>query len=415
MAAFGTFERMLAFRYLRARRQEGFISVIAGFSLIGIALGVATLIIVMSVMNGFRQELLGRILGLSGHVSVAGAAGPITDFDQVAERLRGLQGVVSATPIIEGEAMVTANGIASGARVRGIRVEDLARGSLSGIAIRAGALESMGDDGVAIGVRLAQSLRLGLGDKVTLVLPQFQGSQPSGLPRTRGFTVAATFYAGMYEYDSGTIFMPLEAAQGYFRLAGAATAIEVMLENPDLVSRLRPLIASAAGPGSRIADWQQTNASRFNALQIERDVMFFILTLIILVATFNIVSSMIMLVKDKGHDIAILRTMGATSGAVLRVFLMSGASVGVIGTTAGFLIGVAFARNIESLGHLLQALAGGELLSGEIYFLTHLPSILDWGEVASVVAMGLALSFLATVYPSWRAARLDPIEALRYE
>ncbi|MBI1775450.1 MAG: lipoprotein-releasing ABC transporter permease subunit [Proteobacteria bacterium] len=415
MSAFGTFERMLALRYLRARRQEGFISVIAGFSLLGIALGVATLIVVTSVMNGFRQELLGRILGLNGHVTIYGAAAPIGDFDQVSKRLGELRGVVRAIPMVEGQAMATANGIAAGALVRGMRVGDLARSDFLGTSIRSGKLESLDEDGVSIGARLAEKLHVAVGDEIALVSPQFQTTAIGSMPRTRSYTVAAIFDVGMYEYDSIFVFMPLGAAQIFFRVPDAATGIEVTLENADLVPAMRPLLASAAGGDKRLYDWQQAYSGLFNAVQVQRNVMFLILTLIVLVAAFNIISSMIMLVKDKGHDIAILRTMGATSGSVQRVFIMSGAAVGTIGTFAGLLLGIAFARNIESIRQLLQGLTGAELFSPVIYNLSHLPAILDWSEVSQVVAMGLILSFLATLYPSWRAARMDPVEALRYE
>jgi lipoprotein-releasing system permease protein len=415
MAAFGSFERMLAFRYLRARRQEGFVSVIAGFSFLGIALGVATLIIVMSVMNGFRQELLDRVLGLEGHARVEAAAGALADFDAVAGRLRAINGVKSASPVIDGEAMATANGIAAGARVRGMRAGDLAQGPLAGRSVRGGSLDGMDEDGIVVGIALAQMLHLQIGDRLSLVLPVFDAKGVAGLPRTRAYRVAAVFAIGMYEYDSTYIFMPLEAAQDLFRLDDRVSAIEIMLKDPEAVPALRPLIAAAAGKGSRLSDWQQSNSSRFNAIQIERDVMFFILTLIILVATFNIVTGMIMLVKDKGHDIAIIRTMGATSASILRVFLMSGAAIGVIGTLAGLVLGLAVARNVEALGRLIERAAGSAAYSQEIYFLAHLPAIVDWRNVAAVAAMGLALSFLATLYPSWRAARLDPVEALRYE
>ncbi len=415
MAAFGIFERMLAFRYLRQRRQEGFISVIAGFSLLGIALGVATLIVVTSVMNGFRQELLARILGLNGHVTIYGAEGPIPDFDAIAERLRALKGVVSVDPVVQGQVLATANGMNAGALVRGTRLEDLQRGGFVPSSIHSGALADMDENAVVIGVRLAEKLHLAVGDEILLVSPQFQVTAIGSIPRTRAYTVAAIFDVGMYEYDSIFVFMPLKSAQVFFRVPDAASGLVVTLENPDLAAAMRPLLLSAAGPGKQLYDWQQANSGIFNAVQVQRNVMFLILTLIVLVAAFNIISSMIMLVKDKGHDIAILRTMGATSGSILRVFFMSGASIGVIGTVAGLALGVAFARNIEAIRQLLQRLTGTDLFSAEIYALSRLPAILDWGDVLSVVAMALALSFLATIYPAWRAARLDPVEALRYE
>ncbi|HVG82569.1 MAG TPA: lipoprotein-releasing ABC transporter permease subunit [Methylomirabilota bacterium] len=413
---FGAFERMVAMRYLRARRQEGFISVIAGFSLLGIALGVATLIIVMSVMNGFRHELLSRILGLNGHMAVYAELGPVLDYEGVAERLSKVRGVVQTVPTVEGQVMATAHGGATGALVRGVRPEDLAKRKVVSDHIVAGTLDRFkGDDAILVGSRLAQRFGLGIGSQLTLISPQGNPTAFGTVPRIRGYTIIGIFEVGMYEYDSTFIFMPLEAAQKFFRLPAAVTNVEVMVGNPDMVGALAGPVLEAAGPGHRLVDWQRANSTFFNAIQVERNVMFLILTLIILVAAFNIISGQIMLVKDKGRDIAILRTMGATRGMVLRIFLLSGASIGIVGTLIGFALGVLFADNIETIRQWLQGLTGTELFSAEIYFLSQLPAIIEPGEVAAVVLMALALSLLATVYPSWRAARLDPVEALRYE
>jgi lipoprotein-releasing system permease protein len=416
MAAFGTFERMVAMRYLRARRQEGLISVIAAFSFLGIMLGVATLIIVLSVMGGFRKELLGRILGLNGHVTVYGTAGPIAAYDEEIQKLRHIRGVVQAVPIVEGQIMATANGVASGALVRGMRPEDLAARRLVADKIRQSSIAAMAsEEGVVVGYRLAQKLRLSVGDPITLVAPQFQATALGSVPRMRAYPVVGTFDVGMFEYDSTFVYMPFEAAQVFFRTAAGATGIELLLDDPDRIDAIRPLLSSILSPEHRLFDWQQANSSYFNAVQVERNVMFLILTLIILVAAFNVVSSMIMLVKEKGRDIAILRTMGATRGMVMRIFFMSGAAVGVLGTLAGFGLGLAFAANIESIRQALQALSGTDFFAAEIYFLSRLPAVVNPREVATVVAMALTLSFLATIYPSWRASRLDPVEALRYE
>ena len=413
---FGAFERMVAMRYLRARRQEGFISVIAGFSLLGIALGVATLIIVMSVMNGFRHELLSRILGLNGHMAVYAELGPVLDYEGVAQRLAKVRGVVQTVPTVEGQVMATAHGGATGALVRGVRPEDLAKRKVVSDHIVAGTLDRFkGDDAILVGSRLAQRFGLGIGSQLTLISPQGNPTAFGTVPRIRGYTIIGIFEVGMYEYDSTFIFMPLEAAQKFFRLPAAVTNVEVMVGNPDMVGALAGPVLEAAGPGHRLVDWQRANSTFFNAIQVERNVMFLILTLIILVAAFNIISGQIMLVKDKGRDIAILRTMGATRGMVLRIFLLSGASIGIVGTLIGFALGVLFADNIETIRQWLQGLTGTELFSAEIYFLSQLPAIIEPGEVAAVVLMALALSLLATVYPSWRAARLDPVEALRYE
>jgi lipoprotein-releasing system permease protein len=414
--AFNPFERLVALRYLRARRKEGFISVIAGFSLAGISLGVATLIIVMAVMNGFRQELLTRILGVGGHVTVYGAPGPLTNYADVTRRLKALPGVADAAPLVSGQAMITVGRRAGGVAVQGISREDLARRPVIAGNIRAGSLDQFGaPDSVLIGTRLATRFGLTVGDRLTLVAPSGNVTAFGTLPRAKGYRIVGLFEIGMYEYDSNFVYMPLDAAQVFFREGDRASAIEVMLADPDALRAAVSQITSALGPGTRLRDWQDANSSFFTAIQVERNVMFLILTLIILVAAFNVISGMIMLVKDKGRDIAILRTMGATRGAVMRIFLLAGASVGVVGTFIGFLLGVAFAANIETIRGWISALTGTDLFSAEIYFLSQLPATIDPGEVATVVGMSLALSFLATLYPSWRAARLDPVEALRYE
>ncbi len=413
---FSAFEWMVAMRYLRSRRQEGFISVIAWFSLVGIALGVATLIIVMAVMNGFREELLTRILGLNGHLSIYGAVGRLADFDDLGEKVRGIPGVVTVTPLVEGQVMATAHGIARGAVVRGVRRDDLAARSMVADNIRAGSLAGFeGDDAVVVGSRLAGKLGLAVGDRITLISPKGNVTAFGTVPRMRAYRVSATFNIGMFEYDSTFVFMPLAAAQSYFKVPDAVTHLEVFIDDPDRAPALAVSIGSTLGDGVRTHDWQQANSSFFNAIQVERNVMFLILTLIILVAAFNIISSLIMLVKDKGRDIAILRTMGATRGMIMRIFLLSGASVGIIGTFAGFLLGLAFTENIETIRQGIQGLTGSDLFAAEIYFLSQLPAVVDPTEVTAVVLMGLGLSFLATVYPSWRAARIDPAEALRYE
>ncbi len=414
---FTPFERLVAFRYLRARRQEGFISVISWFSLLGIGLGVATLIIVMAVMNGFRAELFDRVLGLNGHLNVYSADGlMLTDYAPLAEKLKQVPGVLSVSPAIEGQALISASGGASGAMVRGIEPDQFRQRDIIRKHIVEGSLDDFGGDGIAIGRRMAMRLGLRAGDSLTLITPSGKATIFGTAPRMKAYPIAAIFDVGMYEYDNGFVFMPLEAAKTFFRTFGGISTLELFVTQPHRFDAIKIKVMDALGStNTRLLDWQQSNASFFTALQVERNVMFLILTLIIVVAAFNIISGLIMLVKDKGRDIAILRTMGASRGAIMRIFFMTGASIGVLGTILGLILGVSFAENIESIRQAIQKLTGTDLFSAEIYFLSRLPAVLDWGEVLQVVVMALVLSFLATLYPSWRAARLDPVEALRYE
>ena len=413
---FSAFEWMLAMRYLRARRQEGFISVIALFSLLGIGLGVATLIIVMSVMNGFREELLSRILGINGHLNVSAQARVLTDYEPLRDRLITVPGVVSISPLVEGQVMAAYEGQAQGAVVRGLEPADLRARDLVASNIVAGDLDEFeGNNAIVIGRRLSYKLGVPIGGEINLISPKGTVTAFGTVPRMKTYQVVALFDIGMYEYDSGFIFMPLDAAQVYFSMKGGISNLEIFLEKPRDAPSMTADIAHIAGPGIRIHDWQRANASFFNAIQVERNVMFLILTLIIVVAAFNIISSMIMLVKDKGSDIAILRTMGATRGTIMRIFFISGTSIGVIGTLGGFGAGLAFAANIETIRQWIQGLTGNDLFAAEIYFLSQLPAVVDPVEVTAIVLMALGLSILATLYPSWRAARIDPAEALRYE
>ena len=414
---FSRFEWLVASRYLRARREQGFVSVIAVFSFLGITLGVAALIIVMAVMNGFRHELLTRILGVNGHITVYGYNGELVDYEPLAAALADIDGVVRAMPIIDGQVLATApGGQTSGAMVRGLTGADLADHAMIAAAISAGGLQRFSaGDGVLVGERMANRLSLAIGDDITLLSPRGVPTVFGTVPRSAAYRVVGTFNVGMYEYDNGFIFMPLDQAQIYFRLPGAVTGIELTAADPTDITDVKRAVAAEVGARGRIWDWQQANAQFFGAVKVERNVMFVILTLIILVAAFNIVSSLIMLVKDKGRDIAILRTMGATRGTIMRIFLITGASIGVVGTAMGSLLGIAFAVNIETIRRWIEGLAGVDLFSAEIYFLSQLPARLDWDEVSIVIAMSLVLSLLATLYPAWRAARLDPVEALRYE
>lgn len=414
---FSPFERMVAMRYLRSRRQEGFISVISWFSLVGIALGVATLIIVMAVMNGFRAELFGRVLGLNGHLNVyAQESGLLANYEPLAEKLRAVKDVLEVSPSVEGQTLITKEGTASGAFVRGVIPDVFRHRPTIAQHIVYGTLDDFNEDKITIGVRMAQRLSLHVGDSLTLIAPTTNSTVFGSAPRMRSYVVAAIFDVGMFEYDNNFIFMPLPAAQIFFRAGDAVSTLEIFVRDPQNLAAMRNALSKALGPSyTRVSDWQQNNASFFTALQVERNVMFMILTLIILVAAFNIISGLIMLVKDKGRDIAILRTMGATRGMVMRIFFLGGASIGVLGTLLGLVLGVSIALNIETVRQVIQHMTHTELFSPEVYFLTHLPAKLDWNEVLQVMLMALGLSFLATLYPSWRAAKLDPVEALRYE
>jgi lipoprotein-releasing system permease protein len=379
-------------------------------------LGVATLIIVMAVMNGFRKELLDKILGINGHLLIQPLEQPLTDWEAVSERISKIPGVILAAPVVEGQALASSPFNASGVLVRGVRGADLAKLPSVANNIRQGTLDGF-DEGqaVAIGRRLADQLSLRAGDSVTLVAPRGAITPMGTTPRIKSYRIAAVFEVGMSEYDSAFVFMPLPEAQAYFNRAGDVTAIEVYVENPDQVDYQRRLITEAAGRPIFLIDWRQRNATFFNALQVERNVMFLILTIIVIVAAFNITSGLIMLVKDKGRDIGILRTMGVTQGGIMRIFMVTGASVGVVGTLVGFLLALVVCLNIESIRRFLSWLTNTELFSPELYFLSKLPADLDGGETTAVVVMALTLSLLATLYPAWRAARLDPVEALRYE
>ncbi|WP_274424635.1 lipoprotein-releasing ABC transporter permease subunit [Chelativorans sp. YIM 93263] len=414
---FSYFERLVAWRYLRSRRKEAVVSVIASISFIGIMLGVATLIVVMAVMNGFRDELMTRILGVNGHIVVQPIDMPLDNYDEIAARIAEIPGVELAAPLVQGQVLASGrSGEGTGAIVRGMRTEDLTSMDLIAGNVKQGSLvDFAAGEGVAIGSRMAQSLGLVVGDAITLVSPEGDVTPFGTTPRVKSYPVTAIFEVGMSEYDATIALMPLQEAQIYLGVEDLAQLIEIFVNDPDDVDSYRPLIEEAAQRPVAISDWRQRNRTFFSALEVERNVMFMILTMIVLVAALNIISGMIMLVKDKGHDIAILRTMGATAGSIMRIFLMAGAAIGVTGTFAGFLLGTLLCLNVESIRQFFSWLSGTTIFNPEVYFLSQLPAKMETGETLSVLLMALILSFLATLFPAWRASRLDPVEALRYE
>ncbi|MGO9420477.1 lipoprotein-releasing ABC transporter permease subunit [Roseiarcus sp.] len=413
---FAPFEWMVAFRYLRARNAQKSISVIAGFSFLGIVLGVAALIVVMSVMNGFRHDLMEKMIGLNGHMFLQGIETPLTDYDAVAERVSKVPGVTLALPLVEGQAFATTQYGSSGALVRGIKQQDLER--LPGVAghITQGALDGFDTGaGLAVGAKLAEHLGLRVGDKVTIIAPHGAETPFGVTPRMKSYPVSAIFQIGMSTFDNTFIFMPLAEAQTFFNLDGQANVIEVYVANPDDMDAMRRAIEPAQQRPMIDTDWRQLNRSFFDVLAVESNVMFAILTLIMLVAALNIISGLIMLVQDKARAIAVLRTMGATRGAVMRIFLITGATIGVVGTGVGLILGLVVAYNVEPIRRFLSWLTGQNLFPSEFYFLSQLPSRVEPTDVLAVGLLSLFLSIAATIYPSWRAAKLDPVEALRYE
>jgi len=413
---FARFEWLIAGRYLRARRRERAISAITGFSLVGIMLGVATLIIVMSVMNGFRDELVTRLLGVNAHVMALPAGGRLADYEAVAARVGAVGGVTRAAPLIEGQVMASGPGGASGVIIRAYPQAALA--SLPAIAAPEdfqGDVSRLSGDRVAIGQGLAEKLGLRVGDRITLISPQGLATPFGRSIRSRAYEVAYVFRIGMHEYDRAFVYMPLPTAQFFLDREGVVDGLEIMVADADAVEGYGSAIRAAIGQPVTLWDWKQANGAFLDALRIERNVMFIILTLIILVAALNIISGLIMLVKDKGRDIGILRTMGLTRGAILRVFFICGAAIGVVGTLLGVGLGVAFTLNIGVIQGWVEAITGGSVWDPSIRVLSKVPAELRFWDVTRTVSMALGLSFLATLYPAWRAARLDPVEALRHE
>ncbi|HEX6859168.1 MAG TPA: lipoprotein-releasing ABC transporter permease subunit [Caulobacteraceae bacterium] len=419
-APFSAWERSVAARYLRAKRKNGGVALISIISFVGIMLAVAVLIIVMSVMNGFRSELLGRILGFNGHAYVVGQ--PLNDNVRgpAVQRLRDLPGVIQVTPMVEAQAMAIGQGQIAGTIVRGVTPQDLRSMSIISKNIVAGSMATFGQgeyggEELVIGERLASSLGVAPGDVVTLISPTGDATAFGSAPREKEYLVAATFSVGMSEYDQAFVYMPLTQAQLFFGRDTSVDVIELKLDNPDKARDMKGAIANAAGPGALVSDWTEKNQSFFDALMIERNVMRLILMMIVAIAAMNIISGLVMLVKNKGRDIAILRTIGAGQGAIMRIFFMAGASVGVLGTLVGLAIGALFCIYIAPIQDFIEWVTGAHLFSADVYYLSHIPAKIDWGEVALVTGWGLLMSFVATLPPAWRASRLDPVEALRYE
>jgi lipoprotein-releasing system permease protein len=415
---FAPFEWMLASRYLRARRKEGFISVIAGFSFVGIMLGVATLIIVMAVMNGFRHQLFEKILGLNGHAVVYKHhdKGPFEEFADVVKKIEAVPGVTKAIPLVEGQVLYSSPVQALGGFVRGMTEDGVKGLELVAKNVIHGTLDGFdSQDGVAVGSRLAQSLGLKHGDAIFIINPRGSTSPFGVVPRQRSYRIQAIFEMGMSEYDRTMVFMPMKMAQSFLSRGDGVDVIEVMATSPEGINDTIAAMKGAVGPDYGFTSWRQRNMTFFTVLEVERMVMFIILSLIILVAALNIISGMMMLVKDKSRDIAVLRTMGATKGAMMRVFLITGASIGVVGTIAGFVLGVLFCWRINDIKDFLQWVTGTTIMDPTVYYLTRLPVLIDPRETIGIVLMAIVLTLIATIYPSWRASKLDPVEVLRYE
>ncbi len=416
---FSHFEWILAWRYLRARRQEGFISVIASFSFLGILLGVATLVIVMAVMNGFREELYGKMLGLNGHVIAHANGKHLTDYAALSDTLLALKNVTNALPVVEGKVMVSTPAHAIGGLVRAVREDDLKKLAVISKNIQpGGTLDGFGTrpPTVIIGVKMAEKLKKKVGQFITLINPRGTRTRYGRSPRMKRYRIRAIFKIGMADYDSSVIFMPLAEGQSYFNRKGRVDAIEILVKRPGEVKENLVELAMAMPPGISLVDWTKRNEGFFNELNVQQNVMFLILTLIVLVAALNIISGITMLVQDKSRDIAVLRTMGATRGSILRIFLITGASIGIAGTVVGVVVGIIFSDNIEAIRQFVTFLSGGaDPFNEELYFLDHIPARVDVSEVVYVALMAFGLTVLATLYPAWRAAQMDPVEALRYE
>jgi lipoprotein-releasing system permease protein len=415
---FSKLEFLIALRYLKSKRKEGFISVIALFSFIGIMIGVATLIIVMSVMNGFRFELVNRILGINAHLTVYSHATQIKNYEKIIDEIKQISGVKIVNPLVESQAMLSSKSKNAGGLIKGIKLSDLENKTLISQNIISGKIENLANkNSVIIGATVAQNLNLKTGDQIKIISAETNETIIGAIPRIKTYLVGGVFSSGMYEYDSTTIFMNFEMAQIHFHAQNAATGIEVFVDDATNLSLVKMELYKIllAHDDLYALDWQQSNASFLDALKVERTAMFLILTLIIIVAAFNIISSMIMLVNDKNKNIALLRTLGMTKGQIMRIFLICGSSIGVVGTFLGLTIGILFSANINNIKAWLESMTDTKLFNPAIYFLSTLPSKIFVSDVVTITAMALVISFLATIYPAYKASKANPAEILRYE
>lgn len=406
----------IALRFLRSKRKEAFISIVTGFSLIGIALGVAILIIVMSVMNGYHREFMKNILGMQGHLTVASHSGRITGYNELADKIEKIKGVEIANPVIIEQGMFLSKEKAAGGFVRAIAPDKLILKPLIRETISTASISAFErGDGILMGVSLARSLRVSIGDYVKVIAPELSSTMVGSIPRSKSFKIVGLFDVGLYQYNSSTVFMTLSDAQAMYRFQNAVSEIEIVAANIEDVNIIKMEVAGIMSSGMDVVDWEQAQDKWLNALKVERNVMFLILTLIVCVAAFNIVSGLIMLVKDKAKSIAILRTMGMRASSVVRVFVICGSVIGVVGSCTGVVIGSLIAYNIESLRQFLQSLSGVNMFDPVVYFLTHLPSEVRVSNILFVLLISICFSLIATIYPAYRAARLQPTKILRYE
>ena len=419
-APFGVWERAVAFRYLMAVRKSGGVALVTIFAFVGIAMAVFALITVMSVMNGFRSELLDRLLGFNGHAYVAGGILGSPDRDKALERIRKVPGVVRATPMIQGQVIVMGPAQITGAIVRGVSAADVKGTAIIADNIKRGSLDGYGQgdyggDLILIGDRMAAALGVGPGDPVTLISPTGATTAFGQSVNQKDYTVGGIFSVGMSEFDQAFIYMPLDQAQLFFGREGVVDKIEIMLDSADRAIGMKPAIAQAAGPAAMVFDWTQENETFFNALQVERSAMRLILMILVAITTLNIIAGLVMMVQNKRRDIGILRTVGASQSAILRIFFMAGSLIGVLGATAGLILGVVVCLNIETIQQIVERITGAQVFNPEVYFLSHVPAKIEWSEVGLVTAWALFMSFVVTLLPAWLASRLDPVEALRYE